>query len=157
MTSPIRSAADADPTAPTQLLAALGSLPHGPEFRFVDALLELVPGVSGVGEYHLPPDAEFLRGHFPGEPMMPGVLLVEAVAQLGGVVAQSDPAIAPLPGLKLTGIRVAKISGTARPGDRVELRASVVGRMGSLMQITGSAWVDGREILRCEVTLAGVL
>ena len=151
----IPSRADAAPTEPTRLVAALGSLPHGPEFRFVDALLQLVPGISGVGEYRLPRDAEFLRGHFPGEPIMPGVLLVEAVAQLGGVVAQSDPAIPPLAGLKLTGIRAAKISGIARPGERVELRASVVGRMGSLVQITGSAWVNEREILRCDVTLAG--
>ncbi len=135
--------------------SALAALPHGTEFRFVDRLNALDPGKSGAGEYLVRPESEFLRGHFPGEPILPGVLLVEAVAQLGGVVAQSDPQIAPLPGLKLTGIRAAKISGTARPGQMVELRASVLGRMGSLIQVSGSAMVDGREILRCEVTLAG--
>lgn len=135
--------------------SALAALPHGPEFRFVDRLTVLEPGKSGAGEYVVRPEAEFLRGHFPGEPILPGVLLVEAVAQLGGVVAQADPQVAPLAGLKLTGIRAAKISGTARPGERVELRASVLGRMGNLIQISGSAMVEGREILRCEVTLAG--
>jgi 3-hydroxyacyl-[acyl-carrier-protein] dehydratase len=135
--------------------AALKALPHGPEFRFVDALVSLDPGRSGTAEYRLPEDAAFLRGHFPGEPMMPGVLLVEAVAQLGGVVAQSDPTQVPLPGLKLTGIRAAKITGTARPGQKIVLQATVAGRMGNLVQVTGSATVEGREILRCEVTLAG--
>lgn len=135
--------------------SALAALPHGPEFRFVDRLTVLDPGKSGAGEYEVRPESEFLRGHFPGEPILPGVLLVEAVAQLGGVVAQADPQIAPLAGLKLTGIRAAKISGTARPGERVELRASVLGRMGNLIQVSGSATVEGREILRCEVTLAG--
>jgi 3-hydroxyacyl-[acyl-carrier-protein] dehydratase len=156
MTPGTSSAGDAESLESRRLALALGALPHGRQFRFVDVLLELDPGRSGVGEYRLPDEAEFLRGHFPGEPMMPGVLLVEAVAQLGGVVAQSDPAIPPLTGLKLTGIRAAKITGTARPGDRVDLRATVAGRMGHLVQITGSAWVEGRELLRCEVTLAGV-
>jgi len=134
---------------------ALAALPHGPEFRFVDRLTALDPGKSGAGEYEVRAGSEFLRGHFPGEPILPGVLLVEAVAQLGGVVAQSDPQITPLPGLKLTGIRGAKISGTARPGEREEMWMSVMGRMGNLIQVSGSATVEGREILRCEVTLAG--
>ena len=137
------------------LSQALEALPHGKEFRFVDALVSLDPCRSGVGTYRLPPDAEFLRGHFPGDPILPGVLLVEAVAQLGGVVAQSDPAVPPLAGLKLTGIRAAKITGTARPGETVQIVASVLGRMGPLVQVSGAATVDGREILRCEVTLSG--
>lgn len=137
------------------LAAALAALPHGPEFRFVDALLALDPGRSGSGRYRLPEDAVFLRGHFPGEPILPGVLLVEAVAQLGGVVAQSDPSVAPLAGLKLAGIRGAKILGTARPGETVALDATVSGRMGGLVQVVGSASVDGRVVLRCELTLAG--
>jgi len=135
--------------------AALKALPHGPEFRFVDVLLSLDPGRTGTAEYRLPEDAGFLRGHFPGEPIMPGVLLVEAVAQLGGVVAQSDPALVPLAGLKLAGIRGAKIGGAARPGERVVLEATVTGRMGGLVQVGGTASVDGRVILRCEVTLSG--
>ncbi|MST95403.1 MAG: hypothetical protein EXS33_09100 [Pedosphaera sp.] len=73
------------------LAIALASLPHGPEFRFLDRLLRLDPGQSGAGEYTVRRDEPFLRGHFPGQPMMPGVLLVEAAAQLAGTVAQSDP------------------------------------------------------------------
>src|SRR5438477_373711 len=91
------------------LRAALRFLPHGPEFRFLDRLTSLDPGRSGTGEYRVRGDEPFLRGHFPGKPLFPGVLLVEAAAQLAGVVAQSDPVIAPLAGLKLTALRNVKI------------------------------------------------
>lgn len=137
------------------LISALSALPHGDEFRFVDRLLELQPGISGVGEYLLRGNEGFLRGHFPGNPLMPGVLLVEALAQLAGVVAQCDPTVSPLPGLKLTAIRSVKILGSARPGESVRLRAEVIGRMGGLVQCRVSAEVMGRLVLQGEVTLAG--
>ena len=78
---------------------ALAALPHGPEFRFIDRLLALAPGQSGEGEYTLRGDEPFLSGHFPGHPLMPGVLLIEAAAQLAGTVAQSDPNVTPLKNL----------------------------------------------------------
>ena len=68
------------------------SLPHGPEFRFVDRMISLTPGVRGVGEYKVRGDEYYLRGHLPGEPILPGVLMVEAAAQVAGMVAQEDPA-----------------------------------------------------------------
>lgn len=138
-----------------QMGMALARLPHGPEFRFVDRLLELEPGVRGVGEYRVRGDEPFLRGHFPGEPMMPGVLLVEAVAQLAGVVAQSDPAIPPLSGLKLTALRNVKILGAAHPGKTVRLEARVVGRLGGLIQAQATASVGSVPLLQAELTLAG--
>jgi len=116
------------------LIDALARLPHGPEFRFVDRLLQLDPGRSGVGEYEIRPDQPFLRGHFPGEPLFPGVLIIEAAAQLVGIVAQSDPEIPPLPGLKLTGLRNIKILGTAKPGQVIRLAARIAGRLGNLIQ-----------------------
>jgi 3-hydroxyacyl-[acyl-carrier-protein] dehydratase len=137
------------------LATALQSLPHGPEFRFVDRLTQLQPGHHASGEYTVRGDEPFLRGHFPGQPMMPGVLLVEAVAQLAGTVAQSDPAIAPLPGLKLTALRGVKILGSARPGQLIQLEARVTGRLGNLIQAQGSATVDGRPILVADLTLSG--
>ena len=138
-----------------QLQAALALLPHGAEFRFVDRLLELDPGKSGVGEYRVRGDEPFLRGHFPGEPLMPGVLLVEAVAQLAGVVAQSDPTIAPLPGLKLTALRNVKILGSARPNETLRLEARVTGRLGNLIQAQSRALVQGGIVLTADLTLAG--
>jgi 3-hydroxyacyl-[acyl-carrier-protein] dehydratase len=134
---------------------ALRSLPHGPEFRFLDRLLSLAPGKEGVGEYLVRGDEPWLKGHLPSEPLMPGVLLVEAAAQLAGVVAQSDPAVAPLPGLKLTALRAVKILGSARPGERVRVEARVTGRLGALVQAQGSASVEGRKVLIAELTLSG--
>ncbi len=139
------------------LVIALDALPHGPEFRFLDRLLTLEPGVIGTGEYTVRGDEAFLRGHFPGAPLMPGVLLLEAAAQLAGVVAQSDPTIPPLPGLKLTAIRAAKILGSARPGETVRLEARVTGRMGSLLQAEATAYVGSLLVLNCQVTLSGSL
>src|SRR3954447_25825470 len=97
--------------------AILAGLPHGPEFRFLDRLLSLEPGQSGTGEYLVRGDEPFLKGHFPGAPLFPGVLLLEAAAQLAGTVAQSDPKLTPLKELKLTALKGVKILGSARPGE----------------------------------------
>src|SRR5436309_3312413 len=130
----------------SSLAKALASLPHGPEFRFIDRLLSLDPGKQGVGEYLVRGDEPFLRGHFPGEPLMPGVLLVEAAAQLAGVVAQSDPAIPPLAGLKLTALRGVKILGSARPGETIGLEARITGRLANLIQAQTQASILGRLV-----------
>lgn len=134
---------------------ALAALPHGPEFRFVDRLLALDPGRSGAGEYRVRGDEPFLRGHFPGDPLMPGVLLAEAVAQLAGVVAQSDPARATLLGLRLTALRGVKILGAARPGDVLRIEASVTGRLDPLVQARGTVHRGDKLLLQAELTLAG--
>jgi 3-hydroxyacyl-[acyl-carrier-protein] dehydratase len=134
---------------------ALRRLPHGPEFRFVDRMLELEPGARGVGEYCVRGDEFFLKGHFPNEPLMPGVLLVEAAAQLAGVVAQSDPAIAPLNALKLTALRHVKIRGTARPGETLRIHAEITGRLGGLVQARVEVCAGDARILAAELTLSG--
>ena len=139
----------------TALTAALAGLPHGPEFRFIDRLTALEPGRSGAGEYLVRGDEPFLKGHFPGHPLMPGVLLIEAVAQLAGVVGQSDPAHEPLRGLKLTALRGVKILGSARPGQVIRLEAKIDGRMGNLIQASATATVEGVEVLQAAVTLSG--
>ncbi len=140
-----------------QLKDALKSLPHGPEFRFIDRLVSLVPGKQGVGEYRVRGDEFYLRGHLPDEPILPGVLLVEAGAQLAGVIAQNDPHWPPLRGLKLTALRAVKILGTARPGQTVRLEARVTGRLGGLVQAHATASVNGTEVMKAELTLSGAL
>ena len=101
------------------------------------------------------PDHPSFAGHFPGQPLMPGVLMLEAAAQLAGTVAQSDPGMAPLAGLKLTAIRGAKITGTARPGETIHFEARVKGRLGNLIQAEATAHVQGRLVLTTELTLSG--
>jgi 3-hydroxyacyl-[acyl-carrier-protein] dehydratase len=133
----------------------LDLLPHGPEFRFLDKVLALTPGKEGTAEYRVRGDEPFLRGHFPGDPIFPGVLLVEAAAQLAGVVAQSDPNIPPLAGLKLAALRGVKITGAARPGDVIQLQARIIGRLGNLIQAAVHASVGDRQILAAELTLSG--
>jgi len=137
------------------LQIALASLPHGAEFRFLDRLITLHPGISGIGEYTLKGDEYFLRGHFPGAPLMPGVLMIEAVAQLAGVVAQSDPKIGPLENLRLTALRAVKILGSARPSQVLRLEAQIVGRLGNLVQARGKGTVESRAVLELELTLSG--
>lgn len=141
---------------PDPLQEAMRLLPHGPEFRFVDRLLSLDPGKEGVGEYLLRGDEPWLRGHLPDDPLLPGVLLVEAAAQLAGVVAQNDPVIPPIPGLKLTALRTVKILGTARPGETVRVQARITGRLGALVQAHVSAYVSANRVLAAELTLSGI-
>jgi 3-hydroxyacyl-[acyl-carrier-protein] dehydratase len=139
------------------LVTALKFLPHGAEFRFIERLTELNPGQSGESEYTVRGDEPFLRGHFPGEPIFPGVLLLEAAAQLAGVVAQSDPEILPLKNLKLTALRNVKILGTAKPGEIIQFEARVTGRLGSLIQAQATASVSGQTVLQAELVLGGEL
>src|SRR2546427_13135745 len=128
------------------LAAALRHLPHGPEFRFLDRLLALEPGKSGSGEFTVRGEEPFLRGHFPGQPLFPGVLLVEAAAQLAGTIAQSDPQILPLPGLKLTALRSIKILGTAKPGEVLHVEARITGRLANLIQAQATVSVNGSVV-----------
>ena len=141
--------------AADDLQNALKLLPHGAEFRFVDKLVNLDPGRSGEGEYKVRGDEPFLRGHFPSQPIFPGVLLVEATAQLAGVVAQSDLKIPPLAGLKLTALRNVKILGMVKPGETILLEAKITGRLGNLVQVQATARVVSEIILTVELTLSG--
>ncbi len=134
---------------------ALEALPHGPGFRFLDEIKALKPGQSATAIYRVMEEEPLLAGHFPGNPMMPGVILVEAIAQLGGVVAQSDPERPPLADLRLTGIRAAKILGAAPPGTTLEIRATVEGRMGNLVQIEGEVRANDQSLATARITLSG--
>lgn len=141
--------------SPEILQLAMRSLPHGPEFRFVDRMISLTPGKTGVGEYKIRGDEFYLRGHLPGEPILPGVLLVEAAAQVAGMVAQEDPANPRWPRLKLTALRAVKILGSARPGETLRIEAAITGILGSLIQAEVSAFVGNAKMLSAELTLSG--
>jgi len=133
----------------------LRSLPHGPEFRFVDKMTTLDPGVSGSATYLITGEEPFLKGHFPGRPLWPGVLMIEAIAQLGGVIAQSDPNQPTLDDMRLTSVKNAKILGSAPPGITLTIEAKVEGRLGNLIQISGSVSVGENKLASAVVMLSG--
>jgi 3-hydroxyacyl-[acyl-carrier-protein] dehydratase len=124
----------------------LQSLPHGPEFRFLGKMLGLEPGISGTASYTISGEEPFLKGHFPGRPLWPGVIMIEAIAQLGGVIAQSDPVHTKLDDVRLTSVKNAKILGSCPPGTTLTIAATVEGRMGNLIQIKGTV-ANGETIL----------
>ncbi len=141
--------------SPEILALAMRSLPHGPEFRFVDRMVSLTPGKEGVGEYHIRGDEYYLRGHLPGEPILPGVLLVEAAAQVAGMVAQEDPANPRWPKLKLAALRAVKILGSVHPGQTLRIQASITGQLDSMIQAQVTAFVEKDKVLSAELSLSG--
>src|SRR3984957_12063899 len=140
--------------SPEILALAMRSLPHGPEFRFVDRMISLTPGKEGVGEYRVRGDEYYLRGHLPGEPILPGVLLVESAAQVAGIVAQEDPANPRWPRLKLTALRAVKIFGSAQPGEILRVEAVITGCLGNMIQAQVSAFIADTKILSAELALS---
>jgi 3-hydroxyacyl-[acyl-carrier-protein] dehydratase len=118
-------------------------LPHRPPFLFVDEVTEIVPGRSAKGVWALTGSEPFFAGHFPGRPTLPGVLMVEALAQLGGIAVLSDERFAgslPLFG----GIDKARFRRQVSPGDRLEMEV-VLDQLGARAgKGTGTARVDGK-------------
>jgi len=129
-------------------------LPHRDPFLFITELLSVEPGKSATGNWQLSGDEAFFAGHFPGRPTLPGVLMVEALAQLGGVAVLADPAhVGKLP--LFGGIERARFRHQAVPGDLLELevtlgRVSARGGKGA-----GRASVGGK--LACEAEVLFVL
>ncbi len=117
----------------------LDGLPHRPPFRFVDEILEIEPGISGRGTKTFEATEAFFAGHFPGDPIVPGVILAEALAQLSGVVAAAaEPGAAFL----LSAIRQMKFFQPVRPGQKLFLSTKMTGHLGPLIQFEVSAAVE---------------
>jgi 3-hydroxyacyl-[acyl-carrier-protein] dehydratase len=125
-------------------------LPHRPPFLFVDEVTALVPGVSAEGIWRLSGDEWFFAGHFPGRPTLPGVLMCEAVAQLGAVAVLTDERFAgrlPLFG----GLDRARFRRQVGPGDLLELTVEM-GRMSARAgKGAGKASVNGQTACECEL------
>jgi len=135
---------------------ALSALPHGPEFRFIDELVEMTPGQSATARWTLKGDEAFLAGHFPGQPLLPGVIMIESLAQLGGILAQSGRGDQPLKNVRLTAVRQFKILGSIPPGETLTIKAKLDGVMGGLVQVSGEILTaEGTRLASGGIVLSG--
>jgi len=141
---------------PDSLVQALSALPHGPSFRFIDELVEMQAGVSATARWTLKGDEAFLEGHFPGQPLLPGVIMIESLAQLGGILVQSDRGDHPLKNVRLTAVRQFKILGSIPPGETLTILAKRDAVMPGLVQISGEITTqDGTKLATGSVVLSG--
>lgn len=128
-------------------------IPHRHPFLLVDTIEELEAGVRAVGRKCVSYNEPFFAGHFPEEPVMPGVLLIEALAQVGAV------AILSLPECKgriayFAAVNSAKFKGKVIPGDVLRLETDIVKRKGPIGVGAAKAYVGDRLVVQAELTFA---
>ena len=126
----------------------LSRLPHGASFRFVDRVLEMTPGKRIVARKNVTAGDPHLQGHFPGNPLMPGVLLVEAMAQTAGLLLSEGSSAL------LAQIRDARFRRPVVPGDQVRIEAERLGGLGGLHRFAVKASVDDAPVAEVEIVLA---
>ena len=130
-------------------IAAL--LPHRYPFALVDRILDYEPGQWAIGRKCVSRNEEFFCGHFPGQPVMPGVLILEALAQTGAVAALSLPENKGKLAL-FGGIKNARFRKQVTPGDVLTLHCELVEQHGPVGVGKASAWVDGKCAATAELT-----
>jgi 3-hydroxyacyl-[acyl-carrier-protein] dehydratase len=125
-------------------------IPHRAPFLLVDQITALEPGQSASGIWHLTEDENFFSGHFPGRPTLPGVLMCEAIAQVGAIAILSDAKFAnklPLFG----GIDSARFRRQVIPGDTLEMSIALTRMSARAGKGSGLATVGGEIACQCEL------
>ncbi|OGQ54729.1 MAG: hypothetical protein A3J24_10615 [Deltaproteobacteria bacterium RIFCSPLOWO2_02_FULL_53_8] len=128
----------------------LTALPHGYPFRFLDRVTE-ISSTSGVGIKNVSANEEFLQGHFSGNPIMPGALIIEAMAQLAGLVMNNASQDA---GAYIAQVKDMRFRKTVSPGDCITLSARLESSFGSLASFSVSAVVDGVIVAQGDIVMA---
>jgi 3-hydroxyacyl-[acyl-carrier-protein] dehydratase len=124
-------------------------LPHRSPFIFIDEVDNLEAGVRAEARKQFRGEEAFFQGHFPGDPMVPGVLVTEAMAQTAGIAIGG-----PGKNFLLTAIRAMKFLRPIRPLEEIYLRAERVGEVGGLVQCAVEARVNGELVAQGQLILA---
>lgn len=135
--------------APAEFLG----LPHRPPFVFVRELLASEPGQSAECATWFEASDPMFAGHFPGHPLVPGVILTEALAQAAGIAAASAFPAGAAPRFLLSAIRTMKFLRPVRPGERIVLRAEKLAEVGGLLQFSVTAEVAGDRVAEGQIVL----
>jgi 3-hydroxyacyl-[acyl-carrier-protein] dehydratase len=125
-------------------------LPHREPFIFVDEVLAVENGILARGVKTFDGREAFFAGHFPGEPIVPGVILTEALAQVAGIAGAAEDGARFL----LSAVRVMKFHRAVRPGERIELAATKVGEMGNLLSFEVLATIGAETVAEGQIILS---
>jgi 3-hydroxyacyl-[acyl-carrier-protein] dehydratase len=149
----LATATPVNPQAATPDPQLLASLPHRAPFVFVRELVAATPGLSADCTMIFDAGDPMFAGHFPGNPLVPGVILTEALAQTAGIAAASGYAATERPLFLLSAIRSMKFHRAARPGELIELHAEKVAEVDNLVQFSVRATVAGESVAEGQVVL----
>lgn len=127
-------------------------LPHRYPFLMIDKIVEMEEGKSAKGIKCVSGNEAFFQGHFPGKAVMPGVLQLEAVAQVGAVALLKGEEKGKL--AYFGGVKNARFKRPVVPGDVLEIECKIVDRRANVGFGEGKITVDGKEVMKCEISFA---
>jgi 3-hydroxyacyl-[acyl-carrier-protein] dehydratase len=126
-------------------------LPHRYPFLLVDRIIEINPGEKATGIKNVTCNEEFFQGHFPGNPIMPGVLMIEAMAQVAGLLAFRSGATVGK-SVYFMSIEKAKFRKPVVPGDQLRIEVTILQQRGNVWKFSGNASVEDKVAAEAEFT-----